>query len=142
MRLEQVVGIYLALVWSMFFYILIWLPFVSISAPLQPIEYARFNWISELGPTVSHTSYNFFSVCSTNKQGRFFKQQERRHQSVHCLRSAVHDYQNPKPKKLYGRTKLVLNQFGPLRSIIACFLSLSAKASWNLPPFEISCIWL
>ncbi len=35
----------------------------------------------------------------------------------------------------------VLNQFVeiPRRSIIFCFLSLSAKAGFNLSPFEISC---
>jgi hypothetical protein len=29
----------------------------------------------------------------------------------------------------------------PRRSIIVCFVSLSAKAGLNLPPFEISCSW-
>jgi hypothetical protein len=39
--------------------------------------------------------------------------------------------------------KWFLNQFVeiPRRSIIVCFLSLSAKAGWNLSQFEISCSW-
>jgi hypothetical protein len=36
-----------------------------------------------------------------------------------------------------------LNQFVEIQgnSIIVCFLSLSAKAGFNLPPVEISCSW-
>jgi hypothetical protein len=40
-----------------------------------------------------------------------------------------------------GQNKF-LNQFVEIlrRSIIVCFLSLSAKAGINLPPFETSCL--
>jgi hypothetical protein len=44
-------------------------------------------------------------------------------------------------ENLMGEHNWLLNQFDeiPGRSIIACFVSLSAKAGLNLPAFEISC---
>jgi hypothetical protein len=43
------------------------------------------------------------------------------------------------PREPYGGTKLVFEPYEiPRRSIIVCFLSLSAKADLNLPPFEIA----
>jgi hypothetical protein len=46
-------------------------------------------------------------------------------------------------RSLWSDKNWFLNQFVeiPWRSIIVCYLSLSANAGLNLPPFEISCSW-
>jgi hypothetical protein len=58
-----------------------------------------------------------------------------------CGNHATHWYRARCLESLVQGFNGFLNQFGeiPRRSIIVCSLSLSAKASLNLSPFEISC---